>query len=56
MVRYAGKDASEEFNMMHKVGPSRAVSAPFSDDVQANVVAKYAPQTVLGTVAQSSKL
>lgn len=31
---YAGKDATEEFNMMHKP----------------EVVAKYAPETVIGTL------
>jgi hypothetical protein len=42
--------------MMHKVTRPCAVLCAASDASQANVVAKYAPQTVLGTVAQASKL
>lgn len=37
---YAGKDASEEFNMMHKP----------------DVIAKYAPDTVIGTLKGKAKL
>jgi predicted heme/steroid binding protein len=40
ILLYAGKDASEEFNMLHKP----------------NVIEKYAPQSVIGVLAKSGKI
>lgn len=43
ILLFAGKDATEEFNMLHKP----------------DVIAKYAPETVIGTLkggAEKSKL
>jgi cytochrome b involved in lipid metabolism len=39
ILLFAGRDASEEFNMLHKP----------------DVVAKYAPDTVIGTVKGGAK-
>jgi flavocytochrome c len=39
IMLYAGKDATEEFNMLH----------------DANVIEKYAPETIVGTLASSPK-
>jgi len=38
IMLFAGKDASEEFNMIHKP----------------DVISKYAPQVIIGTLAGSS--